>query len=389
MTERALRVREALDQWLGVAVVALLVVAGVGGVVTHGAYVDPGMRTEQRVVDEWSTSGSFDHEATVTEAARGTPFEPGQVVQNRGAYFTRIMPVLTGRFVFQSPGAENPVNLTVDSRLVVRSVGGDAGEDGATVYWERTRRFGTTQTVHEPGERTVVPFQFNVTRTVQNAENVSERLNSPGDIQVRVLVTAVATRQTPEAETRQLEYNLTIQDQGGVYSVQSEPRSETYTERETFTVETEPSTLEEVGGPLLVALGLLGAAGLGVGRWKRVFALSDDERDWLDYRDDRVEFDEWISTVRLPGEARDRPVAEAETLADLVDVAIDTDSAVLETPGGDAYYVVHDGYLYRYDAPAEPEADEPRLLGDASTSSDEDAVATANGGDEADDQSGE
>ena len=79
--------------------------------------------------------------------------------------------------------------------------------------------------------------------------------------------------------------------------------------------------------------------------------LSQTERERLTHEDDRADFDEWITTIRLPDEAFDLPRAEASSLGDLVNFAIDTDNSVAEDPTEDAYYVVHDGYLYAYYPP--------------------------------------
>ena len=193
-------------------------------------------------------------------------------------------------------------------------------------------------------------------------------------------MTVVATRQTESAQTRRLTFSLPITSDSGIYRVQSSPTVETFTETTTVTVENEPSPLQRVGGPVLLLVGLLGAAGLAVARYRGTLEVSDDERELLAYRDDRAEFDEWISTVRLPDEARDLPVAEAETLADLVDVAIDSDNPVLEHPDGDAYSVVHDGYRYTFEAPPEPERGDALSFGESDAPSDDEGVATANGG---------
>jgi len=377
------RVRAVLGEWFGVAIVALLVVAAVGGVLAHGAYVDPGTHQEQRVVDEWSVNGSFTHQANVRNVSFETPFEPGTTVRDRTVYFQRVMPVLYGEFVFSSPGAENPINLTVDRRLVVESVEEAArDENRPTVYWRETRTLGINQTIHQPDSTTTVPYDVNVTRTFEEANNVTKQLDSPGQLRSEILVTVVATRQTAGAQTRRLTFSLPITSDSGIYRVQDSPTSETFTETTTFTVKNEPSALQRVGGPLLLAVGLLGVFGLALARYRGALALSEDEREWLAYRDDRAEFDEWISTVRLPDEARDLPVAEAETLADLVDVAIDSDNPVLEHPDGDAYSVVHDGYRYTFEAPPKPHRDDPLPADDSDTPSDEAEIATANGGED-------
>lgn len=59
---------------------------------------------------------------------------------------------------------------------------------------------------------------------------------------------------------------------------------------------------------------------------------------------------EWINQMRIPDEIRERERIEADSLADLVDFAIDTNNSVIEDDG---YYVLHDGMLYTYDPPEE------------------------------------
>lgn len=382
------RVRAAVDRWFGAAIVASLLVAAVGGVVAYGAYVDPGTHQEQRVVDEWGVNASFTHGAVVTEAANGTPFQPGETVRDREVYFRGVMPVLAGEFAFATRGTTEPVNLTIDRQLVVRDVERAVGDGEPTVYWQETRRLGTNRTTHRPDSRTTVPFRVNVSRTVAEAENASDRLDSPGQVRAELLVTVQATRRTDDAEPRRLLYSLTIDPDAGIYRVAADPGAETFAETETVAVRNEPGAAQRVGGPLALAAGLLGVVGLGLARWRGVLALTGAEREWVAYRDDRTDFDEWITTVRLPEEARDLPVARAETLADLVDLAIDTDSAVMETPGGDAYHVIHDGYRYTFEAPADPRDGAPLSLDDA-TASDDGTVPTTDGGGESTEQSGE
>lgn len=120
---------------------------------------------------------------------------------------------------------------------------------------------------------------------------------------------------------------------------------------------------------------LLGPVGLAYVRYDGRLALTEAEREWLAYRDDRTDFDDWISTIRLPEEARDLPVAEADTLADLVDFATDTDNAVLESADGERSHVVHDGYRYTFEAPPDPtrtpEERETTGTGEQTTETDE------------------
>ena len=346
-----LRVRALLERWFTVIVVVLVVGATVGAWLSYGAYAAPGTHQEQRTVDEWVVTGSYAHAATVSDAARGTVFEPGSVVENRTAYFLGVMPVLRGEFHLGYTSADTPVDVTVNNRLVVASVE-DRRDGGGVTYWSRTRSLGTHETTVRPGERAVAPFELNVTRTVQTARNTSDRLDSPGELNVTIQSTVTVAR--GDADSRELLFVLSIQPTSGVYRVTSGTGEERFGETRTVTVPNDPDPLSAVGGPVVLGGCLLAAVGLGVGRSRGKLELTDHEREWLTYRDDRTDFEEWITPIRLPAEADDLPVAHADSLAALVDFAIDTDNAVIEAPDGDAYHVVHDGYRYTYAAPPSP-----------------------------------
>mgnify|MGYP003851892845 CR=1 FL=1 len=385
-----MRFRSVVDRWFVSVVVGCLLIAAVGAVAAHGAYVDPGTEQQQRTVDEWRASGSFSHGATVVGPVEGTPFEAGATVRNRSVYFQRVMPVLSGNFTFRTPGADAPVNLTVDRRLVVESASGGGLDEEPTVYWRDERRLGANRTTKPADEPAVVPFAVNVTRTLAEARNVSERLDSPGDAAARIEVTVEATRRVDDAVTRRLSYSLPVTGDGGVYRVGDGADSESFADRVTVTVPSEPGAGQRLGGPLLLVAGLVGASTVAGARYRGRLALSTSEREWLAYRDDRADYDEWITTVAPPAEALTLPTARAETLADLVDFAIDTDSGVMEEPAGDAYHVVHDGYRYTFDAPPEPTtAEDPLAAAGADDESEGDSAPASGGGDPVADGAGE
>jgi hypothetical protein len=392
MNEWGVRVRALADRWAGSLLVVALVLAAVGGWMTYGAYAAPGTHTEERTVEEWTVEGSFSHRATVNDAADGTVFEPGTTVRNRSVYFERVMPVLEGSFALTYAGTDAPLDLRLEQRLVVRSVEPAARDEEPTAYWERRRSLATTETTLRPGEQTTHPFSVNVTRTVQRASNVSERLGDPGEIRISVDVAVAATRRTAGAETRRLNFTLPIESQTGVYRVAAQPRRETFSRTETVEVPNDPGPTREVGGPLLLFVGALGAVGLVVARRNDVIAVSDAEREWLAYRDDRTDFEEWISTARLPDESYRLPEADAASLADLADIAIDTDSPVVFDPETEAYHVIHDGVRYTYDPPAvaDESAAPPADRGDGDVSgsdaSADPASASLDSGDESGDR---
>jgi hypothetical protein len=356
MNARTLRLRAALDRWFAVAIVVLLLGAAVGAWVSYTTYVAPGTHQEQRTVDEWYLEGSFSHRATVTGAATETPFEPGTIVEERDAYFLRVMPVLDGELHVEYGGGDEPIDLSVDRRLIVRSVDSVTGGDDATVFWDRSTSFGTIETTVRPNEAAVVPYRVNVTETIRDARTVNERLGSPGRIQMAVQMTVAATRASDDPPSR-LAFRLPIETDSSVYRVPSEPRTETFSRTKPVTVPNDPESTAEYGGPVLLFASLVAVAGLGTARFRGTLRVSPAEQAWLAYRNDRADFDEWIATIRLPEAVKTYPIAEADALSDLVDFAIDTNNGVLESPDDRTYHVVHDGCLYRFEAPPTPDED--------------------------------
>ena len=123
-------------------------------------------------------------------------------------------------------------------------------------------------------------------------------------------------------------------------------------------------------------------SGVRVSRGRLGHTITVRVRERLAYEDDRRDFDEWISPIRLPKAAVDRPRAEATTLGALMDFAIDTDNSVVDDPDDSAYYVGHDGYLYTYHPPrvdAEPTG-ESAPTGNSSADADADHDDTSSGG---------
>jgi hypothetical protein len=211
--------------------------------------------------------------------------------------------------------------------------------------------------------------------TVNRTERIEEQLGDPpgqAEVEIRAIVEMAGTVNDREIEESR-EYALPIALQGGVYRLDDpgtvSDRSEA---TRTVTVERSHGPLRSVGSPamLAVSLGALGA--LAVARSRGELTLTPAERELLAYEDDRTDLDEWISTMHLPREAFDRPRAETTSLSALVDFAIDTNNSVIEDPSEEAYYVLHDGYLYTY-RPAVPgdERREPEGVDADSTETDE------------------
>ncbi|GAA0536492.1 DUF5305 domain-containing protein [Halorubrum ejinorense] len=353
-SESRLRLRAVLNAQSTAILIACLLLVAVGAGLVYTTHVDPGTETESRTVSSLTVESEYRHSATVTEP--NAVFDTGAVLDGRDTYFTRIAPELDVDVAtsYTASSAED-VTVEIASTLVIRNVG-----EGGTVYWRETEPLAS-QSVSgvDPGETVNASFALNSTAIDGRVASIEEQLGaSPGQTETFV-TTSVAVDGSvggvPTASTQTLD--MTVTHGGDTYSV-SEPgvRSDTASRTEQVSVRRSYGTLRSFGGPLLLLVGLLGAAGTGYATRELDLALTPTEREYLSYRDDRSEFDEWITAFRLPPSVHDRPTAEAESLRDLVDFAIDNDTGVVEDPTTGAFHAVAGEFVYTYRPPA-PTAD--------------------------------
>ncbi|WP_336038256.1 DUF5305 domain-containing protein [Halobacterium yunchengense] len=348
---RGLEVRAVASSWSPVLVVVLAACVVVGGWAAATAHVAPGTTEQQSERAHWTVSGEFDHSAEVT---RENPvFEEGATLENRETYFVRATPVLDGEFAAEYTSvAGDSADLAVDTALVVRAV-----EDG-TVYWtDRVDLASTTADGVASGESASVSFSLNASELADRRAEIEQSLGqSPGETEAFVAATVTAEGTAGgEQVTESLTHRLPVSVDGDTYAVESPgSTSETATTAETVTVQREYGPLWALGGPLLFMLGAGGLGALAVAHRRDALALSAAERDYLEYSRERDEFDEWVVSVRLPASVRDRPRADADSLADLVDFAIDTDAGVVEDPETGRFYAVGDDLVVAYDPPSPP-----------------------------------
>jgi len=349
-SETRLRLRAVLNAQSTTILVVCLLLAAVGAGLVYTTHVDPGTTEESRTVSSLTVESEYRHSATVTEP--NAVFATGSVLDGRDTYFTRIAPRLDVDVAtsYAASSAEN-VTVEVDSTLVIRNVG-----EGDTVYWRETEPLAS-ETVSDvaPGETVNASFTLNSTAIDGRVASIEEQIGaSPGETETFV-TTEVAVDGTvgevPTASTQTLDMTLTHGDD--TYSV-SEPgvQSDTASRTERATVERSYGTLRSIGGPLFLLVGLVGAGGIGYATREFDLALAPAEREYLSYRDDRSEFDEWITTFRLPESVHDRPTAEAGSLRDLVDFAIDNDTGVVEDPQTGGFHAVSGEFVYTYRPPA-------------------------------------
>jgi hypothetical protein len=352
--DRSLRIRSIVATWLPALALVAAAVAILGGYAAYTAYASPGTVTEQRQVSSWEGNGSYATSAVVTEP--NPLYAVGTELTDRPAYFRSVSPQLDGTFAFEYAASDGgTVDVRIAQRLVLRSVAVDDGGDAPTEYWWIEESIGTATTAGVgPGRSVTATFSRNVSRLAERASAVDERLGgSPGTTELLVV-----SRVTVDGEIngrpveRRGTYRLPVTVDGATYAPDgSEGAAMTGSTTRRVSRPRTYGPLRRIGGPVAAGLGVVALAGLAYGRYGGRFALSESERAALEFRSTREEFDDWITTARLPPGVRDRPRVDVESLSGLVDTAIDVDARVLERPDGAAYCVLHDGLRYVYEPP--------------------------------------
>ncbi len=346
----ALRVRALVASWFAVLAVVAVALAVVGGAAAYTAHVDPGTTTEQVERTHWRADGGFAHSAEVT---RENPvFAVGTTLSNRSTYYTGPTPVLDGRYVlnYAGTGAE-PAAVDLEADMVIQS-----RSDG-TVFWSNRTSLDTAQAGSvAPGESVAVVFSFNATRLAERRSSIQAALgDTEGELSTFVAVdVTVAGTANGEPANLSFTHRLPVSVGSGTYSVgPEETGSQPLTTTRTVTTPREYGPFWSFGGPLLLLLGVSGIGALAVGRRREAFTLSAAERDLLAFRDERAEFDEWVVRARLSTDEFDgRTRADAESLEDVVDFAIDAGTGVVEDPQSRLFYAIAEELVVVYEPPA-------------------------------------
>jgi len=343
-----LRGRAILGSWFAVLAAVLVALVLVGGAAAYTAHVAPGETTEQVERTHWTADGSFYHTADVT---RENPVFPvGSTLSNRSTYYTGVSPELDSEYVLTYTGQDaTSATVGLNASLVVQS----SGED--TVYWsDRTALDSTQVDSLAAGESAAVDFTLNATEVAEQQSEIQTALgDTQGEISTFVAVdVTVASAVDGGSADLSFTHRLPVSVGGGSYTVGPEAAgSQPMTTTATVSSTREYGPFWSLGGPLLFLVGTAGLAGLVVGRRQEAFSLSEAERDLLAFQDDRAEFDEWVVRARLSPTFEGRTRAEAASLEDVVDFAIDAGTGVIEDPGSGRFYALSEEVALVYEPP--------------------------------------
>ncbi len=344
----ALRVRRFLDRRFAVVIVLLAVLSIGGGLAAYTAHVNPGEQTVEKPVSTFSVSGGYDHGATVVEQNPAFPVDTR--LDDRKVYPVGVAPVLDGayRLTYDSSAASG-VSVEVDQTVTVRAI------QDETVVWSDSldSRTVTAESVAS-GEAVTVPVEIDVLAVKERIDRIEESLGGlPGTYEIAVETSpAISGEFNGQSDAVSRSETLTIGLDRTTYTVTTETAGLNQLEQtETETVTRERGPLMSVGGPLVVIVSLFGILGLVWARQTEKLSLTPTEVDWMEYRGDRTEFDEWITRVSLPRQSTTGAEAQTASLQDLVDISMDMDAPVMEDLNTGDFFITDGAQLYRYSPP--------------------------------------
>ena len=345
-----LRFRQVLDRWFVLVAVALVLVMVAGVSMAYVAHTNPGTETvtEREVVFE--EHATLNHQAEVQRSA--WVFAEGEIVDGP-TYFTSVSPNLDAIHRYTIRHADD-VNLTVETefRLIVRS------EQDGTELWRDTVAYGEdAATLEQPGGGATTSITVNVTEIDDRVENIERGLqSSAGSVESFLDISAHAHGTVDgESYSRFHDLRMTIDPGGDTYSVDVEEPMVRTEEREVVVavIDQQPSFLAREGAILLSLVAAVGLVGLAAGRHTGWTSISQERLRNVAHAKERASFEDWISVGSVPHERlqNGHPSIEVESLEDLVDIAADTDSRVIEDQRTGRYVVLNDRDLFTFTPP--------------------------------------
>lgn len=306
-------------------VVAALVLVTVFSTVGAGyAYAIPGVKTDTEQRHEQTIESSLDASAVVTGE---TPlYDEGTELTNR-----RVYPLGATENLTLLGTVDAPADATVHQRLVVEY---RATRDGETV-WKESRVLAVADGRADGDGRHI--------RRAVNVSQLGDRLGTlreefGGAATVDAEVRHVAAYETDRYEGR-LNVTAPVTFRTDTYFLDGQQSAaQSHTTPVTVTRAKSPNA-GLVGG--LALLGLIAGAGAAgcVFRPPSVDGSADELQ--------RQRYEEWLSSGRIPVYAADQYV-EMSTLADLVNVGVDSNRRVIHDSEMGAYGIIDEETLYWY-----------------------------------------
>lgn len=331
--DRSVRVRSFVETWFVVIAIALVLVTGVAGWWAYQVNAVPDVEEEQRLVEQWSESTSYNHSAEIVNDS--IPFRKGEVVRNRPIYYTNLSKELDGTYRYDYSADGGEVRVATETFLLVR--GGEfEGQDVNATFWNVTERLEsrTTGSLGPDGVHRV-NFTVDIRSVLRTINTVQQQLGaSEGLVDVRVRsVSSVEGTVEGETVSETYESDMIMVVNPATFRVAGtrlvDENHETF---ETVEVVAQPSPVEQFGSIGLFGLAAVGLVSLLVARVAGYTDLNDEERELLDIEQQREQYSEWITTGTFPSERNYEETILVDDLEGLIDVAIDTNKRVIEDP---------------------------------------------------------
>lgn len=376
---REFKLRYHLDKYFTLVIAVLLVCLFVSGWVTYIAYTDQQTETDEETLGVYDSTVEFDHSATAPED--NPLYAAGTELENQSVYFFRATPVVDGEFSYEYETTEpTDVEIETDLELVLRSTEEiDNDEEVLLEHWRQTETIDEQAHQQEgtSGEHTI-PFEVPIADLEHQLWTVNEILRTPeqrpdddlgslpGDTEIAVVATTSVTTDLAGEEIEREEVNELVMDpQSGLVRVDERAETEPTEVIETSTRSVPLDVFSGIVVPFLAIGSLIAVVGLVVVRSRGEVAPAPDRVRLYEEQRARERFDDWISTGTMPEEHLRLPTTTVNSLADLVDAAIDMNGRVIEDEQLPVYHFVNGSTRYVYTPPshltAEPNPTEDRV----------------------------
>lgn len=308
---------------VAIAVLGLLAFAGAGT-----TYMNPPVEQVTEQTNQQSFATGVDTTAVVTNET--ALYTEGQQLRNEPVYFTQAAPNLTYHVWTAVPADQS---VRVSQRLTLELTGARDGN----VFYQSRRVFAAERTNVSDG-RTWTNETVNMSRVRQLVTDKRDAIGAVGTMAVELKLSV--RYQTDEYQgslnaTTPLVLSERAYWLGGNLADQ-DTKSTTVTRQ----IQQQPA-MTRVWSFSALGVGLLVIAGFLLVRSRRMTPATYETEVA------RKRYDEWISNGEIPTKS-EKDYVRTDTLEDLVDIAIDSNSRVIYDRDLDTYAVIQGDLVYYY-----------------------------------------
>lgn len=341
--------RRILDERYHVVVIALIVLITFATGLTYATYA--AVPPEERI----ESSSEFEHGATV----EGEPpvFENGSQLEDRRVYFPNASPELDGEFLY-SHDVNGDSDLTVETQILVRMEEFNQNEE--EIVWQDTQLVTSEQTELGPDETQEVSFTVDIADRYNQIQEIQAQLGNEWDPRMIVIAETQVSGTVDGQSVEKGETHRLPMEVGELrYRVGEDEASSAGARGPLLSPVGLIMVMRGLGMSLLV-VSIVALAALVIARQQGTLTPPVRDPALTQFDQHRDLYDEWISKGVLPDEYLDKSRIQVPTLEELVNVAYDSDSRVINDVERNAYYVVAGDAVYEFVPPnrGDPDAKE-------------------------------